>query len=1778
MTIAPLAMALVLPLAVFGLFESAWTAAGVAGAAVSIPIVIHLLNRRRFKVVSWAAMRFLLAAQRKNSRRLQLEQLLLLATRCLMVLLVVLAMTSISAWAEKIWHSIYSTQALQRGPRTYKLIVLDGSFSMGVRDGNQTLFEKARTEAATLVRNSASGDAFGVVLMTWPGRGTIVSRPSEDRERVAAEIEKLRLPHGNADLATTLETVTNSLKGTPPKFPHREVYIYTDLQGTTWRAGGKSENIKKAAATFKDLNARTILVDVGREEPTANLAVTGLRLDGDQVRVGSATSFTATLHNFGTPSASSVIVRWLVGKAPTAGTPGFEPIEVARDTRNLEPGRNVPVSFVRVFDEPGEYVVQVRLDKSDNGVLVPVDLLSIDDVRSIVVRAGPRVPVLVVEGKSTGDEALRPSWALQRALRARARVTVVGIDDFADEGRGDLSAYDCVFLCDVPQLTHNMVKRLTTHVRRGGGLVICLGDNVDSTAYNEELFRKDKEELLRKGAGLLPVPLKTQQTGTVRYHFELPQDLSTRGKPPLHQFVTNDEQESLTEPHFRRFWHVGEPGPAGKPREVLSFRGVPVQRGEGDTTATVAAEEPAILEWQPPLNPERALSNPDVHEVERRMPGRVVLITTKVGFDPDRDGDSNWPNSDCYPILMNDLMFYAASARLQEQSSDAGDRFELLLPGPGGDGEADVFLPNTSKAQDKKLRCLDLGDVGVYLVYTTESGIYRLQIPGEPRQRLFAVNPPGLNSAQLPESDLTRLKDEELLTSLPEWDLQIVRDANQADHLPKAPPPGKEGSAETESNLEPLGPDIARWLLLSVLFLSFVEVALAWGLGRHSSVPQPDMGPARPVRPWKDWAFYQRWLVRLLPPTLWLALVGIAAILIHERITGDFLGFLSDNSRQWLERRLGVPEPPPGEGRRWRLDYHESLVKPFVLSWLNVHIRVENVWLVPLFGVCAGIFVGFAYFREGFRNSIGARIRLIGLRIGFLALFLCVLLPRVDWLVERQGFPDVVLLLDDSESMATQDIYADKNVREMAERLAAVLPPETDDPKIPSDPNRPGGSEVYALPRGARLRLAAALLSRPNPDWLANLLLEHKVRLHIWRCSALATPLTETVANPGDLNGARADLRKLLKEPGPRGDSSQLGKAVRQVLNEFRGTSLAAIIMLTDGVTTEDEDLEHVASYAKEVNIPLYFVGIGDAHDVLDVYLHNLKCEDSVFVNDNLIFEVSLTAQGYKNLNTFVRLHEKNSQEILDKTQVTTDAVGNPVKVTLQHRPQKPGPKVYVLDTDVQPGEVDVDNNKIEKAVFVHESRSIRVLYVEGYRRYEYHYLKTLLERESDRLKNNKSIDLKVLLLDGGDHFQVQDRSAVGRIKGKAPVGGNRNPDWDPYAFPTRAKLAEYDVVILGDLDPDNFGQNPRLTKENLKDLADFVVNGGGGLLVLSGERGTPSLLKSVPQMADVLPVELLTDRPPPDRDRPEGYRFDLTGLGREHPIFRFSPDKRENEEVLRRLREMYWYAEGYRAKRTAEVLANHPSAMVEGNERQPLVLQQFSGLGRCLFFGFNETWRWGFREDQALYNQFWIKTIRYLSRSRLGRIDLRLEPQSTNRKKAYQATGYCRGDPIKVTVRFPDDVPAPDANTRVEVRLTRRSPDGDTTERALTLLPQVNSPTTFETVLTQTPVGAYRFQLVAPSLNPPPRAECKVSPPPDETFCPRLNQTELENAARESGGKFYNLADADNLLKELQVAPPDNLYAACPPWPLWNQILIFLVVIGLLSAEWLLRKDMNLL
>jgi hypothetical protein len=1671
------ALATIAPLFGF-LFGTPLTALAVAVGAASLPIIIHLLNRKRYRVITWAAMRFLLAAQKKNTRRMRLEQLLLLALRTLIVLLVVLAMASVMPWSEAWWAQVFPEGAVRLrevSRRTHKILVLDGSFSMAAKAGDSTCFERARTLANQLLEQTSTGDGFSVILMAAPPQ-RIVPEPSEDPRRVADEIQAIRLPHGNADLPATLSAVDDMVRRSPAKFEEREVYFLTDLQRSTWTArhsGDPAELLRRIQT-----RARTIFVDVG-QDGLHNTAVTNLSLAVPFVTTGAETPITATLHNYGPEPRHGVSVRLYVGRGRTAvNDPPFGLRLAGTKAVDLQPGPNV-LTFSHKFTAPGDYVLQILADN---------DVLDVDDARSAVVTVKESVPVMLVNGKPATElydratewlyDALNPfhSGAVPRNVPARPKV--VSESQFADAALGDLGPFDCVFLCDVPRLGAGEVQRLETHLHRGGGIVVCLGPRVDLEAYNRLLYKN--------GEGILPARLLGLQPAGDKRFFNFFADEKSFHEPPLDAFAGERDRLSLIAARFSQYVRAELAG-RGRAHKLLSFMpevstaSSPVLDGG---TKPLPVGDPALVEWS-------------------RYRGKVVLLTSTINMDW-----TTWPISPSFPALMQELLHFAVAGRLREQAVIVGEPLEAYLTDGGAGLDVSLLTPDGRKvaghteAQD---------ETGMLRWAETDlSGVYRAVIGQHPRDYLFAVNvPTATETQQASESDLSRTNHTELQAAYPDWDFQLVTDLRKVVHSG-----GPVAEATVDRPIRGLGMVIARWLLLFMTVLLIVEVVLAWRFGHYTAVAMQSERPPAPGR-----------LVPLLVGTVAVVLFGtLTVVLAHAAWTGDFLGFLPEEVRAGLEARMGIPPPAPGEGTRWHLEF-----TPYLWD------AATDPWLAGAFALGMAVLVILIYLREGITASRPYKLLLAGLRLFLVLLTLAVLLPELRLWFEREGWPDVVLLLDDSRSMSTEDQYQDPRVRAAADRLAVG----------------------YNLTPRDRLQLAQAFVTHNQLEWLEELLTRRRVKIHLYHCSSRAARL----ADASDAQHLPA-LAKALQELRADGPTSELGTAVRQVLNDFRGSSLAAVVMFTDGVTTEGEDLPRVSRYAAQSGVPLFFVGMGDSHEVRDLKLHDLQVEDVVYVKDTLIFEGRLTAQGYTDGRTVpVTLSEKLRDGTLKRLnaeeRVTTDPQGKPVKFRLRYQPQEPGEKTFVIKVPKQVDEANEDNNRLERTIFVRETRLIKILYIEGYARYEYRFVKNLLERESDVDKRNKTMDVRVLLLDADNEYASEDKSAL-------------------VDFPTREELNGYDVIILGDVDP----KDPKMGDKNLQYLADFVRERGGGLLMIAGERYSPHSYKNTP-LSDILPIQI-TDAPVEDAARQLTFRPELTPLGRFHPIFRFSPDETENTAIWNHLAEWFWWSEGYRLQPAAEVLLVHPKRASAEPRRQsgsgegghPLLAQQFVGAGRCMFFGFDETWRWRFREDELRFNQFWIQTVRYLARSRLGRIDLQVDRQ----------TPYRRGEPIKVSVRFPDDAPPPGPETRVEVIAVRTplkggAAPGGTEKETLRLAKVEGSRATYEALVQRTPEGEYHFTLGTPIVpDPKPRAEARVLPPPGEMEQLRMNQADLERAAEATHGKFYTLADAEHLLDDLPAGTRIALSTPQPPWLLWNHAVVFALTLGLLGTEWVLRKRKHLL
>ncbi|MBI3860627.1 MAG: BatA domain-containing protein [Planctomycetia bacterium] len=455
-------------------------------ALAATPVIIHLLSKRRHREMEWAAMRFLLEAMRKNSRRLRIEQLVLMAVRALILALVVVALAQLL---------LNDPGGLLR-PRqpAHKIIVIDASTSMGLVSRDESLFERARQAARAIAGQGRPGDVFNLVRLSNVPPSVIVPDLAYEPAKVVDEIEQMSLPHGTADVPGCLEKVADLLK-LAPDVPQKEVYLISDFQRTSWSAGPEGDAVR-TRSLLKQIDAagKIVLVDVGQFE-TANVAVTSLESLEAFVTPARPAPLRATIRNFGTERVTGRHIELLVDDKL-----------VEQRAVDLAAGAEAVENYLVPFSYGGERRVQVRLQK---------DSLPLDDQRWLVVPVKDKIRVLCVNGghartargKATdylelalAPEAVRARRAPGGADRSRIEPTVISEGELQGF---DLGGYDCVFFCNVRRFTDREAQVIETYLQGGGGVVWSLGDQVSAESYDEILFRQ--------GTGSLPARLGDRQ-------------------------------------------------------------------------------------------------------------------------------------------------------------------------------------------------------------------------------------------------------------------------------------------------------------------------------------------------------------------------------------------------------------------------------------------------------------------------------------------------------------------------------------------------------------------------------------------------------------------------------------------------------------------------------------------------------------------------------------------------------------------------------------------------------------------------------------------------------------------------------------------------------------------------------------------------------------------------------------------------------------------------------------------------------------------------------------------------------------------------------------------------------------------------------------------------------------------------------------------------------------------------------------------------------------------
>ncbi len=497
-------------------------------AALSIPIIIHLFNRSRFRVVRWGAMHLLEPVLRKNRKRVRIEQLILLLLRAMIPVLLAFAMARpvMTGWT-----------ALAGSAKTALAIVMDDSYSMEAGGMSRSHFAQTREAAVEISRALPRGSQLYVLRMGGSLR-PLTDEPSFNTSRVSEELAKSQPGFGSADVPAALESVTASLAGM--NLGKRDLVIASDFQRINWDVEAATLR-KQLFAGLKQLPVPPSITFLRVGQPVKdNVAVEELIFSRSALGVNQKLQVHATLRNFGQGLYPDLRVYFRVdGQERSVAQIG------------VPPGESQQVLFTHVFDRAGSHVIEVYAE---------ADPLKADNSMMASIPVWDRLPVLLVDG-SPSTEPLRGETDFLRIAMQPFMAGNVPLADLIDAkviepgalNDSALAEARVVVLANVAQLTESQVAQLRQYVIEGGSVIVAPGDAANVAWYNTAFYEEGKGLLPGKLAGV-GGDLQDEKVSSriVQQHFD---------HPALEMF--NDPRNgNLSEAQVKLWFHLEEPATA----------------------------------------------------------------------------------------------------------------------------------------------------------------------------------------------------------------------------------------------------------------------------------------------------------------------------------------------------------------------------------------------------------------------------------------------------------------------------------------------------------------------------------------------------------------------------------------------------------------------------------------------------------------------------------------------------------------------------------------------------------------------------------------------------------------------------------------------------------------------------------------------------------------------------------------------------------------------------------------------------------------------------------------------------------------------------------------------------------------------------------------------------------------------------------------------------------------------------------------------------------------
>jgi hypothetical protein len=474
------------------LFLNPW--AMVAGTAlISSPIIIHLINRMRFRRVRWAAMEFLLKSQKRNRRRIIIEQIILLLLRILLVLLAGFLLArflgSLAGQQQNAIHVILWDDTLSNTDSHTEAGQHFDAFTQAKRiiaeDIAANAADATTPQTLVLIRLSELSAPRGIERLN--------ASTVEDLRRHLADVE---CSHLHVSMAKGLDEAQAIFEQSPQE--RRLLHIVSDFRSRDW-TGASSESIRQSLERIKAARIDVHLLDAAypiRSEKVAvhhdNLAIVEFQPETRVVGRHMPTEFTVTVANYSNAERKNVRV--------TVRVKGQERAEGSFTLPSV-PANTVTVgNFMVSFDQLGTNPVSVNLENEDAG-------LAIDNIRHAVVDVRERVPLLLIEGdvKTRGTQD-GDAYFLQSLFSESTRGFDVAVRGVPDLEKLNLDQFPTIFLLNVPRLSDRATQVLEKYIRNGGGVAFFMGNEVKTDWYNKQYA---------EGKGFFPVLLEAKPTDPV---------------------------------------------------------------------------------------------------------------------------------------------------------------------------------------------------------------------------------------------------------------------------------------------------------------------------------------------------------------------------------------------------------------------------------------------------------------------------------------------------------------------------------------------------------------------------------------------------------------------------------------------------------------------------------------------------------------------------------------------------------------------------------------------------------------------------------------------------------------------------------------------------------------------------------------------------------------------------------------------------------------------------------------------------------------------------------------------------------------------------------------------------------------------------------------------------------------------------------------------------------------------------------------------------------------